>query len=237
MKKIFTILLGFITSSAMAQSAEEVIQKYSANMGGLDAFNKLTSAKMTGAYSTQGQDFPLTSLILNGKGMRMDIDILNQAVTNCYFNGSGWKINPFAGVPSATEVSGAELNDFKTQCYLSNSLMDYKARGHQVEMSGKETVEGIETYKLKLTSKEDGRVTHFYISTADYTLIKSSTEKEIQGQAMEVETFYSNLKEFGGVKFFMTRDSKIEGQVFQTVKFDKVELNVPVEEKIFAMPH
>jgi len=91
-------------------------------------------------------------------------------------------------------------------------------------------------FKIKLTNKDDSKVTTYFISTADYTLIKSATMRQLQGQDMEVETWFSDLKEIDGVKFFMTRDSKIEGEVFQSVKVEKIELNVAVDEKIFEMP-
>ena len=236
MKKSFFALLSFAMISAHAQTADDVIIKYSANMGGLEAFNKISSAKLTGTYSTQGNDLPLTVQVINGKAMRTDVEVMSQAVTNVYNNGKGWKINPFAGATTATEVSGSELSDFKAQASLASQLMDYKARGHQVEMQGEETVEGIKTFKIKLTNKEDGKVTTYFIASADYTLIKSVTSRSIQGQDMDVESFYSNLKEIGGVKFFMTRESKIEGQTFQTVTYEKIELNVTIDEKIFAMP-
>lgn len=236
MKKLFAAVLCFSTVSAFAQTADDIIQKYTSSMGGLDALNKITSAKFTGTYSTQGNDFPLTTQIINGKAMRSDIDIMGQTVTNCYNNGKGWKVNAFAGAASPTEVTGSELNEFKTQSYLSSQLMDYKARGHQVELQGEETVEGIKTYKIKLTNKDDGKITTYFISQTDNTLIKSATTREIQGQQMEMETWFSDLKEIDGVKFFMSRDSRIQGQVFQTVKYEKIELNVPIDEKIFEMP-
>lgn len=236
MKKLFAAVLCFATVSAFAQTADDVIIKYTVNMGGLDAFNKISSAKFTGTYSTQGQDFPLTTQVINGKSMRTDIDIMGQSVTNCYANGKGWKVNAFAGAASPTEVSGKELNDFKTQTYLSSALMDYKARGHQAELQGEETVEGIKTFKIKLTSKDDGRVTNYFISVSDYTLIRTTTIREFQGQEMETETWFSDLKEIDGVKFFMSRDSKMQGQIFQTVKYDKIELNTAIDEKIFEMP-
>ena len=236
MKKLLFAVLGFAMLSANAQTADDVILKYSANMGGLDAFNKITSAKMTGTYSTQGNDLSLTLQIINGKAMRTDVEVMGQAVINVYNNGKGWKINPFAGATTPTEVTGSELSDFKAQASLTTQLMDYKARGHQVEMQGEETVEGIKTFKLKLTNKDDGKLTTYFISVADYTLIKSATNRPIRGQDMEVESYYSDLKEIGGVKFFMTRDSKIEGQTFQTIKYEKIELNVTIDEKIFEMP-
>lgn len=236
MKKLLIAVLSFAFISAHAQTPDDVILKYTANMGGLEAFNKITSAKMTGTYSTQGNDIPLILQIINGKGMRNDLEVMGQSVTNCYYNGKGWKINPFAGATTATEVTGSELNDFKVQSSLANQLMDYKARGHQVEMQGEETVEGIKTFKLKLTNKDDGKVTTYFIGVADYTLIKSATDRPIQGQDMEVESYFSDLKEVGSVKFFMSRSSRIEGQEFQNIKFEKIELNVTIDEKIFEMP-
>ncbi|MEO7983282.1 MAG: hypothetical protein ABI688_04290 [Bacteroidota bacterium] len=235
MKKIFFAFLSFAFLSANAQTADELIQKYNTAMGGLEAFNKVTSAKLTGTYSTQGNDLPLTIQLINGKGMRTDVEAMGQSVTNVYFNGKAWKLNPFAGATSPTEVSGAELNDFKAQASLATQLMDYKKRGHQVELQGKETVEGIETWKIKLTNKDDGKVTTYFISTKDNTPVKSVTNRELQGQSVDVEAFYSDMKEVGGIKFFMVKNSKIEGQVFQTIKYDKIELNVPVDEKIFEM--
>ncbi len=236
MKKILFAFLSFVLVSAHAQTTDDIIQKFSANMGGLDAFNKITSAKMTGTVSMQGNDLSLTTQIINGKAMRTDVELQGTAVTNCYYNGKGWKINPFQGATSPTEVTGSELNEFKTQSMLANQLMDYKARGHQVEMQGEEAVEGVKTFKIKLTNKDDGKATTYFISIADYTLIKSVATREMMGQELEVETYYSDLKETGGVKFFMSRSQKINGEEFQVIKFDKIELNVAIDEKIFAMP-
>jgi hypothetical protein len=236
MKKLLFAVLSFAVVSAHAQSADEVIQKYTANMGGLDAFNKITSAKMTGTVTTQGMDLPLTTQIINGKAMRTDAEVMGSAVTNCYFNGTGWKINPFQGAPTATEVTGNELNEFKNQSMLANPLMDYKARGHKVEIDGQEDVEGVKTYKIILTSKDDGKTTTYFVSAADYTLVKTVGTRNMQGLEIEIETYYSDLRENSGVKFFMARSQKMNGKEFQAIKFEKVELNVTIDEKIFEMP-
>ena len=103
-------------------------------------------------------------------------------------------------------------------------------------MQGEETIEGIKTFKVKLTNKDDSKVTTYFLSISNYTLIKSVATREMQGQEVEVETFYSDLKEFGAVKFFMSRSQKMNGEEFQVIKFEKIELNVPVDEKIFEIP-
>ncbi|HLG39257.1 MAG TPA: hypothetical protein VI461_06290 [Chitinophagaceae bacterium] len=237
MKKLFLALLSFTFLAAGAQTVEEVIQKYAANLGGLDAFNKIKTAKMTGTYSIQGMDLPLTIQMINGKSVRTDVEAMGSQVINVYNNGKGWKQNPFAGAPTPTEVTAtSELNDLKIQSMLAPVLMDYKARGHRAELLGQADVEGIKTYKIKLTFKEDGKNTIYYISTSDHTLIKSESEREIQGQTVNVESYYSDLKNFNGTKFFMTRMQKMNGEVFQTTKIELVELNITIDEKIFEMP-
>jgi hypothetical protein len=116
---------------------------------------------------------------------------------------------------------------------IATPLMDYKARGHQVELQGQEDVEGIKCNKIKFTSKDYGKVTIYYISVADNLPIKTISSKEIQGQETDVEIYYSDAKDFNGLKFLMTKTTKIEGQTIQEVKYSTIELNVPIDEKIF----
>lgn len=233
MKKLFLVLCSFVSVLAHAQTADEVIQKYTATMGGLDAFQKIQTAKFTANLTVQGMDLPMTLQVINGKAMRVDVDVMGQPVVNCYKDGKGWKINPFAGAETATDVEGTELAEFRNQASLASSLMNYKTLGHTVELLGQATVEGIQTHKIKLTNKDDGRSTVFFISTADNLIVKTTSTREMQGVETEVETWFSNVKEFAGLKFYMTRDQKINGQTIQAITYTNVELNVPVDEKIF----
>jgi hypothetical protein len=237
MKKLLVALFTLAFAVAQAQTADDIIQKYTANMGGLDAFNKIATLKMTGSVSTQGMDLPITVQIVNGKGMRSDVEVMGQTLSSGYSNGTGWKINPMQGATTAAKVTGSELNELKTQSMLASQLSDYKARGHAVELLGEETVDGVKAAKIKLTSKDDGKVTTYYISTKDNVLIKSVSSREVQGQQTEITSVYSDLKEFGGVKFFMTRSMQMNSEEFQAVVFSKIELNVTIDEKIFQIPN
>ena len=232
MKKIFFALLAFVVLKAQAQTADEVIQKYATAMGGLENFTKLKSVKMTGTVTTQGMDLPITVQVINGRAMRTDVEVMGQTITNSYKDGKGWKINPLQGGSTATDVTGSELNDFKTQSYLASQLMDYKARGYTAELLGQETVEGATANKIKLTT-EDKKETTYFIDAKTSLIIKSITKREMMGQEVEIETFFGDVKDFGGVKFTTSRTQKADGQVFQEIHFDKVELNAPIDEKVF----
>ena len=233
MKKILCAILSFAFVSANAQTADDIIQKYSKAMGGLAAFNAIKTMKTTGTITTQGVDLTLTSQIINGKAVRSDVQAMGQSVINSYKDGKGWKINPFAGVTTITDMTPEELIDFKSQSMIANQLMDYKARGHKVELQGQEDVEGAKTYKIKLTNKDDNKVTTYFISVTDNTIVKSVSTRQLQGQDIEIETFYSDIKDFNGLKFPMVRTQKMQGQVFQEIKIATIEFNVPIDEKIF----
>ena len=236
MRKFLFSVLCFTFLSAQSQTVDEVIQKYSAALGGLDAFNAIKTAKISGNVSVQGTELPITIQVINGKAMRNDVVFMGQSITNSYKDGKGWKVNPLAGVDTPTDATGDELIELKNQSMLASSLMDYKARGNQVELQGQEDVEGVKTFKIKLSAKDGGKVTTYYIGASDYLLIKTTEKKELQGQELELDSYYSDYKEFGGVKFAMTRIQKIETQVIQQITFTSFELNVPVDEKIFDKP-
>jgi hypothetical protein len=233
MKKMIFSILTFVFVSTHAQTVDDVIQKYSKAIGGLSEFNAIKTMKTTGTITTQGVDLALTSQIINGKAVRTDVQAMGQSVINSYKDGKGWKINPFAGVTTVTDMTPEELIDFKSQSMIASQLMDYKARGHKVELQGQEDVGGIKTNKIKLTNKDDNKVTTYFISTIDNNLVKSVTTRQLQGQEIQVETLFSNIKDFMGLKFPMVRTQKMEGQVFQEIKIATIEFNVPIDEKIF----
>jgi hypothetical protein len=234
MKKILIALFSLAMVSAQAQTADELIQKNAAALGGLENYNKIQTAKMTGNVSAQGNDIAITIQIVNGKAMRSDLEVAGQSLTNAYSNGKGWKINPFTGATSATEVTGAELTEFKNQSFLANQLIDYKSRGYTAEYAGQEDVNGVKANKIKLTT-ENGKLTTYFLDPTTNLVIKSVSSRNIQGQDTDIETYFTDYKEFNGVKFSMSRTQKIQGEVFQEIHFDSITLNVPVDEKIFVM--
>jgi len=233
MEKILFAILSLAFVSTNAQTADDVIQKYSKAIGGLAAFNAIKTMKTTGTITTQGVDLALTSQVINGKAVRSDVQAMGQSVINSYKDGKGWKINPFAGVTTVTDMTPEELIDFKSQTMIASQLMDYKARGHKVESQGQEDVEGVKTHKINLTNKDDNKVTTYFISVTDNTLVKSVATRQLQGQDIEIETLFSDIKDFNGLKFPMVRIQKMGGQVFQEIKIATIEFNVPIDEKIF----
>src|SRR5690349_6880144 len=118
MKKLLSVLfiLSTVTSfaqnnsvTATAQNADEIVEKYNAAMGGLEAFKKVQTAKYTGTLNVQGMDLPVTVYIINNRAVRSDVDVNGQLISTSFKDGKGWKINPLQGITTAVDLEGAEL--------------------------------------------------------------------------------------------------------------------------------
>jgi len=232
MKKIILLLTAFVFIKASAQTADEVIQKYATATGGLEHFKAIKTLKLAGTVSAQGNEFPLTVQIINGKAIRTDVTIMDKTIISAYKDGVGWKINPFQGSDAAVDVTGNELNDLKTQSFVASQLMDYKARGFTVELQGQEDVEGAKAYKIKLVTDDKREYTYFIDATTSM-LIKSINSSTVMGQDMLVETYYKDVKDFSGLKFSTSRTQKANGQELQELHFDKFEIDPAIDEKVF----
>lgn len=235
MKKLLTSFLILVAATVQAQtpSVDEIIANYAKAIGGVEAMGKLTSIKTSGSLAMMGRDFPLMTQILFNKGVRVDVDINGQSVVQAYGNGKAWEINPFEGKNTATEMTGDAAFDLKDQIKPVDRLIDYKNLGHKAELIGEETFEGTKGWSIRFTHKETGKETKYFISAVDYLLIKTTDKKEMMGQEVEEQTVFSNYKEYGGIKFATSVIISYNGNPFQELSISNIELNVPVDEKIF----
>jgi len=111
---------------------------------------------------------------------------------------------------------------------LHGVFVNYKEKGTQIAMAGKETVDGVECYKLKVSFK-NGNVTDFYIDTKTDRLYKASTKLNMNGQEMDNYTLFTNYKQNADGYWFAYTTTNPRG----AIDFDKIETNIKVDESIF----
>jgi predicted RNA-binding protein with PIN domain len=236
MKKLLILPLLFLHFTSSAQTADDIIAKFTAEMGGLEKYRAVKTVIMTGKIRQQGMEFSVSIRIINGKAVRTDVDAMGTKIIEAYKNGEGWKKNPLSGNSGIIGLTAAELNSFKNQTQISGKLMDYKARGNKVELSGTEMVEGIKTHKIKLTAGIDSSVIFYYIMVENSLIVKTTEKRKFGNEEAEVETFLSDFREVGGMKFAFSQIQKIGGQVFMELVMETVELDKAIDEKIFDRP-
>ena len=95
-------------------------------------------------------------------------------------------------------MSADESKETEEMADLDGPLVDYKSKGHQVELQGKEKIEGTDAYKLKVTLK-NGDVQTIYIDSDSFLEIKEVTKRTIRGTEQEIESAIGDYKAVNGI--------------------------------------
>ncbi|GAB4480184.1 MAG: hypothetical protein OHK0057_33380 [Thermoflexibacter sp.] len=248
MKNIRKFILSVITVlsilNAKAQTADEIINKYLENIGGKDKWESVTSVKMTGKAKAQGMEIPATFLQATGGKQKISISVQGMEITQQAFDGNtAWATNFMTMKAEKMEAEDSE-NMKKSAGDFPDPFIDYAKKGYKVELEGKEKVEGTECFKIKLIKKpeivegkEVENVVYYFFDTQNYVpIVVKNTIKKGQFKGATQDMVFSDYQEVNGLFFPFSMTVKINGQAAQSVTFEKIEVNVPVEDKDFALP-
>ncbi len=229
--------LMFLTFSASAQTADEIVAKYIQKIGGMEKMQAIKSIRYTGKFDGGGG---FTASVLQEQRrpnmIREEIALQGMAQVLGYDGKTGWVINPFGGKKDAEALGEEGMKQIIEDSDFDGPLVDYKKKGNKVEYIGKEDYEGSDIYKLKVTLA-NGTIKHYFLDTEFYVPIKVETKQTIRGTENESETILGDYKEVGGVYFPFSVESGAKGSTNrQTVTYEKIEINPTLDDSRFNMP-
>jgi len=165
---------------------------------------------------------------------RMELTVQGMEIISAYDGENAWQIVPFTGSTEPQVADPATARQLIEQADLDGPLIGWREAGHQVELAGRETVDGVEAIKLRVTLNT-GDVSYYYLDAENYVPIRIVAVREVQGQQAELTTILDEYREVGGLLFpFRIQIDTPVGT--QSLAFDRIEVNVPVDESVFAMP-
>jgi outer membrane lipoprotein-sorting protein len=245
---LFTSILAAVVVCRAAivysQTADEIVEKHLAAMGGRAALAKITSRVTTGtiSVSTPGGDLSgsieVYNKVPNKSRTLVKIDGsqlgIGQIVQDQRFDGtSGYVIDSLNG---NREMTGDQLDAARASTFPS-PLMKYKDEGSKVEMLGREKAGDRDAYVLKLTPKA-GPSARLFIDAETYVLARTVITVNVPQVGADVEQTVnvSDYHDVDGVKVpFQIRSSN----QFQTISVmtTKVEHNTSIDDAMFSKPH
>ncbi|MEP6924815.1 MAG: hypothetical protein ABI954_10150 [Pyrinomonadaceae bacterium] len=239
MRKILLGIIGlmFFALPASAQTADEIIAKYVAKIGGMDKIQAIKTMRQTGKL-TGGGGFEAVIVSENKRPnkSRQEFSLQGLTAVSAYDGADGWRINPFQGKKDAESLGEDEMKALIDETEFDDSLINYQQRGSKVEYVGMDTVDGTDVYKLKATLKS-GTVKTYFMDTDYFVPIKIETKRTIRGAEQESETILGDYKEVAGVYFPHSFESGAKGsQNKSKVTIEKIETNIPVDDNRFMRP-
>lgn len=248
MKMRLLILLVSCLASPLvnAQTAEEIIAKYFANTGGLEKWKTLQGTKMSAKVNQGGMEIPLSIVNLKDGRQMTVVTFQGKDIKQGVYDGTTLWSHNFINMKA--EKSDAESTEnFKTNLGSDFPIpfVTYKDLGFKVELLGKETIDGTETFKIKLTKKPikvDGQpkdnIEFYYFDSENF--IPLVVESEITtgpAKGKIGQGKMSDYQEVGGLLFPFSMAQGIKGEGAQPpLTITKIELNPKIDDKEFIFP-
>ncbi|MCB1628822.1 MAG: hypothetical protein KDI37_18655 [Xanthomonadales bacterium] len=230
----FGLLLSTATPVWAEPSVDEVVAKFEEARGGADAWQAMKTARMTGNMTMGPMEAPFRLEFARDNKVRMEFDLQGMTAIQAYDGEQGWAVMPFLGKLDPEPMAEDQLKSIKDMADFDGALIGYKAKGHQVEMIGLESVEGTEAYKLQIT-KANGDQETWWLDAEYYLPIKTASKIEQMGQVMDVSTTLGDYKEVDGLIFPFSITSTVP-MGSQTITIEKIETGVNLSADRFAMP-
>jgi hypothetical protein len=226
----FTLVCGF---SAAAQSVDDVVAKNTEARGGEAKIKAVKSIKSVGKFVFRGQEADYAIYQKRPHLVRQEVTVQGVPFAVRGFDGTNaWQKSSAMGsgrISPANEKSLRDLSD------LDGAFVDYKSKGHTVELLGKEDDRGTSVFKLKLV-KASGETEYHFIDAATGLTRKITQKTVVQGGEAELEIVFSDYKDVNGTKVSFSRETKIDGQVLNQVILEKVEYDISLDEVLFKAP-
>lgn len=232
-KQIYSFFLfaAAITStiSVKAQTADEIVQKHINAIGGAENWRKITSIRITGTLSADSQQIPMVITTLAGKGQRIEFTVDGKTGIEVVTPTNGWAYNPET---RKTDIMPADvLKESQDQLDIAGPLLDYKTKGIKVAYIGKEKVDKLDCFKLKVTYP-GGKEETMFINSANYYHIITTEKIKVQGKDEEdFSDYYDHKKLPEGIVYPMAEEN-----ASGLIEYKKIEINVPVDESLFKQP-
>jgi outer membrane lipoprotein-sorting protein len=235
-------LLLVSATAAFAQTADEIVEKHLAALGGREALTRIQTRVSTGKVTVTTPVGDLSGTVeayakapdKSRTLVTVDVSALGAGiVTNDQrFDGSsGYVIDTLNG---NRDITGSQLDALKNNGFPT-AWLDYKARGHVVSLAGNEMVGDRPAFVLEVTPKT-GPSARSWIDAETYLVLKTSVTVDAPPVgAIEQIMEFSDYRTVDGVKVPFVVKSINSTQTVTGVLTD-VKHNVEIDEASFRKP-
>jgi hypothetical protein len=152
---------------------------------------------------------PFVMELKRPRKVRFELQFKGQTAIQVFDGTQGWKLRPYLNRREVEPYSPEEMKIASAQGELDGLLIDYAAKGTQVELDGTEKVEGRDTYKLKLTLKS-GDVTHVWVDSQTFLEAKVGGQpRRLDGTEHPVEVYYRDYRPVNGLQIPFVLETRV----------------------------
>jgi outer membrane lipoprotein-sorting protein len=240
---VWAALAVFAASAANAQTADELIEKHLAAMGGRETLKKITSEVAFGtiSVSVQGTDIGGPIEIYHKAPnkartyFKLDLSAMGAGEMIVDQRCDGKTAVALNNMQGDREVTGSQLQNLLNQTFPT-PLLDYKGAGAKVELAGKEKLNGRDVFVVVYTPKS-GPASRQYFDAETFLLTRVVAKLDVPELGGETEQTVdaSDYRVVDGMKVPFALHIQNPAQAIG-ISLNKVETNRAIDDAMFAKP-
>ena len=228
-----------LAGCSRALTVEDVIERNTSAMGGRAAIEAIHSIEINLRITDPG--FEVDGIYHAARPGRMRIDVQaggKQVFTEAFDDQRGWQWQESKGQEEASSKATAALRHGVELPGKLFGLHEMKQRGHKIDLVGRETVDGIDYYVLRLTFG-DGYTTSLYVDPQSWLITRRRDVRplhvDVDPTPTTIEQRSSDFREIAGVRFaFASTEIDLKtGKQLESTKVGSIKVNPPIDESIF----
>jgi hypothetical protein len=235
---IAALVALLLVGCGQTSPVDEIIDSNIEARGGQERIQALRSFRAVGtATASGGRVAKVVYEMKRGGFFRLEFS--SQGLTSVFAHdeNGNWEVDPLEGQfdprrtsPETTSAMGVGERD------IEGHFVDWREKGHTVELLGRESLAGGEAFKLK-TTLEDGMVRHDYIDVTSRHIVRSEIPRIIRGREVVLVDTFSDFREADGlvVPYHIEMAVQERPEVI-TVAVDSVELDPELDDARFQFP-
>ena len=237
----FLMALPLAAAAAACSSpspVDEIVASHLAARGGVERIEALQSLRMTGtAAASDGRVARIVREIKRPDMVRLEF--VAQGTTSVFAHSGevGWQVAPLQGQfepevvsPETDAMAGVDQRD------IEGPLVNWRAKGHTVQLVSREELPGGEAFKLQITLA-DGSGRTDYIDVATRQLVRSDFSRIVRGHAVQLVNTFSDFREVGGLVFpHRIETTAADRPGFVVITIESIELDPELDDSDFAFP-
>jgi hypothetical protein len=231
---------ALMPASSAAQTVDEIVTRHIAARGGLEKLTSIQTVKITRTVAS-GIGTTLKVIVYKKRPSLMRVE-QGPAAPGATMTPRGINLDEVWDIVQGKAVArppqlAAEARDVDGD--FDGLLVNWREKGHALAFGGRETFPGGETYKLTVTLKS-GLVRTIYLDARTYLDRRHTGVLNLpNGRRFDVTIDFDNWRDVDGVKFpfdIMEERTGREPVVTLVTYTEKIEVNVPMEDALFAAP-
>jgi outer membrane lipoprotein-sorting protein len=240
-KHVVNAIAGFsvlLVACSAPSPVDEIVASNLVARGGIERIRALSSIRHVGTATASGGRVAQLVREIKRPGM-FRLEFSYQGTTSVFANDgeTGWEVAPLKGVfePRVVEPEADSAGEVD-QRDIEGPLVDWRGKGHLVELVGREILPGGEAFKLKVTLA-DGTVRYDYVDVETRLVVRSDFTRILRGRPVVLENSFSDFREVDGLVFPFRIETRVQNRPeVIAISVDEIELNPNLDDARFRLP-